>query len=108
MECDRSPRYAGSAHVTLAVTKLAAPAETISREAAITIMTRRSAYAEFAEREKGTLAPGMLADLAVRSQDVYTVPPPMLPATTSVLTVVGSRIIHDELPSARPAGARGR
>ena len=67
----------------------------------MTMLTRGSAYAEFAEREKGTLAPGMLADLAVLSQDVFTVPPSALPGTTSVLTVVGGKIVYDQLSSVR-------
>ena len=79
----------------LAVAKPALPAEAVSREVAITMLTRGPAYAEFAEREKGTLAPGMLADIAVLSQDVFTVPPPMLPATRSVLTIVGGRIVYE-------------
>jgi predicted amidohydrolase YtcJ len=88
----RNPFY----HVMVAVTRPAASAEAISREAAITMLTRGSAYAEFAEREKGTLAPGMLADLAVLSQDVFRVDPSMLPATRSVLTIVGGRIVYDD------------
>ena len=59
--------------------------------------TRGSAFAEFAEREKGTLAPGMLADIAVLSQDIFTVPARALPGTTSVLTIVGGKIVRDEL-----------
>ncbi|HET7456111.1 MAG TPA: amidohydrolase [Gemmatimonadaceae bacterium] len=74
-------------------------AQAITREQAVTIYTRGSAYAEFAEREKGTLAPGMLADLAVLSQDIFTVPAAALPGTTSVLTVVGGRIVRDVLTS---------
>jgi predicted amidohydrolase YtcJ len=73
------------------------PGEAISREAALTILTRGGAYAEFAEGEKGTLAPGMLADLAVLSQDIFTVPLPALPRTTSVLTVVGGRVVFNAL-----------
>ncbi|GLC24375.1 amidohydrolase [Roseisolibacter agri] len=84
----------------VAVTAPARPGEAVSREEAVTILTRGSAYAEGMEREKGTLAPGMLADLAVLSQDVFTVPPAALPATTSVLTVVGGRIVHDALARA--------
>ena len=42
------------------------PPEAISREQAVVAYTPGSAYAEFAEKTKGTLAPGMLADLAVR------------------------------------------
>jgi len=79
-------------------------AQALTREQAVTMYTRGSAYAEFAEREKGTLAPGMLADLAVLSQDVFTVPADALPATTSVLTIVGGRVVRDE--RARQGGAR--
>lgn len=37
--------------------------------------TRTSAYAEFSEKDKGTREPEKLADLAVLSQDIFTVPP---------------------------------
>lgn len=76
--------------------------EAVTREQAVIAYTRGSAYAEFAERDKGTLAPGMLADLAVLSQDIFTVPPPALPGTTSVLTLVGGRIVHDALTGGPP------
>jgi predicted amidohydrolase YtcJ len=67
----------------------------VSRELVITAYTRGSAYAEFAERDKGTLAPGMLADLAVLSQDIFTVPAEVLPGTESVLTIVGGKTAYD-------------
>lgn len=57
----------------------------------MTAYTRGSAYAEFAEGEKGTLAPGMLTDLVVLSQDIFTVASQALPGPTSVLTLVGGR-----------------
>jgi predicted amidohydrolase YtcJ len=41
------------------------PREAISREQAVTAYTLTAAYAEFAEKEKGSLEPGKLADLAV-------------------------------------------
>jgi predicted amidohydrolase YtcJ len=71
------------------------PPEAMSREQAVIAYTRGSAFAEFAEHEKGTLASGMLADLAVLSQDVFTVPPPELPKTTAVLTMIGGRIVWE-------------
>ena len=71
------------------------PAESVTREQAVIAYTRGSAYAEFAEREKGSLAPGMLADLAVLSQDIFTVPSQALPATTSVLTMIGGDVVCD-------------
>ena len=81
--------------------------EAITRERAVRLMTRDAAYAEFTEREKGTLAPGMLADLAVLSQDVFTVPAAALPATRSVLTLIGGRVVHDQLaPASTPQTER--
>ena len=47
-----------------------------------------SAFAERLEAKKGMLVPGQLADLAVLSQDVFTIPAQALPATRSVLTEV--------------------
>jgi predicted amidohydrolase YtcJ len=37
----------------------------------------------------------MLADLAVLSQDIFAIPVESLPATESVLTMVGGRVVHD-------------
>ena len=53
-----------------------------------------SAYAEFQEREKGTLAQGKFADIAVLSQDIFTVPASDLPKTVSLLTMVGGKVIY--------------
>lgn len=71
------------------------PGEALSMEEAVTAYTRGSAYAEFQEWQKGALRPGYLADLAVLSQDVFTAPPPALPATTSLLTLVGGEVVWD-------------
>ena len=71
------------------------PGESITREQAVTAYTLTSAYAEFAEKDKGSLEPGKLADLAVLSQDIFTIPPDDLPKTMSVLTIVGGKIIYD-------------
>jgi len=71
------------------------PPEAISVQEAVTAYTRGSAYAEFQEEHKGTLAPGKVADLVVLSQDVFTVPPPAIPATFSLLTMVDGQIAWD-------------
>ena len=71
------------------------PSESISRPQAVEAYTSGSAFAEFAEREKGMLKAGMLADLAVLSQDIFSVTPNALPETRSVLTIVDGRIVHD-------------
>jgi hypothetical protein len=70
-------------------------AQAITREQAVTAYTLTAAYAEFAERDKGSLEPGKLADLAVLSEDIFHVPPDELPKTRSVLTMVGGKIVYD-------------
>jgi predicted amidohydrolase YtcJ len=71
------------------------PSEAITREQAVIAYTRTSAYAEFGEKEKGTLEPGKLADLAVLSQDIFKVATADLPKTESVLTLVGGKVVYD-------------
>ena len=71
------------------------PSEALTREQAVIAYTAGSAYAEFEEHHKGRLAPGQLADLAVLSQDIFTVPFFLLPNTQSVLTLVDGRIVWD-------------
>lgn len=57
--------------------------------------TLTSAYAEFADKEKGSLEADKLADLAVLSQDIFTVSLEQLPSTTSVFTMVGGKVVYD-------------
>lgn len=71
------------------------PSEAITREQAVIAYTLTSAYAEFAEKDKGSLEPGKLADLAVLSRDIFTVDASDLPKTESVLTMVGGKIVYD-------------
>jgi predicted amidohydrolase YtcJ len=70
-------------------------AEGITREEAVDAYTRGSAFAEFAENDKGTIAAGKLADVAVLSQDIFRVPLDVLPDTKSVLTIVDGKIAYD-------------
>ena len=71
------------------------PAEAITREQAIVAYTRGAAAAEFAEDKKGTIAVGSMADLAMLSQDVFKVPTNDLPKTSSVLTILGGRVVYE-------------
>ena len=72
------------------------PAQAMTREQAVSAYTLGSAWAELMETQKGTLSPGMLADLAILSQDIFTAPPDALPGTVSVLTLVGGRVVHEQ------------
>ena len=71
------------------------PGEGLSMEEAVTAYTRGSALAELEARRKGMLRRGFLADLAVLSQDIFTIPPPEVPETVSLLTVVGGEVVWD-------------
>lgn len=56
---------------------------------------RKNAFAKFKEKEKGTLTTDILADLAVLSQDIFTIPADQLPATTSILTMIDGKIVYE-------------
>jgi len=82
-------------NIMLACVHPGRPAEALTREQAVEAYTRGAAFAEFAEADKGTLETGKLADLAVLSQDIFTVPLPELPKTMSVLTLVGGTTVYE-------------
>jgi predicted amidohydrolase YtcJ len=84
-------------NVMFAITHANNPAEAITREQAVAAYTSWSAFAEFTERDKGRLAPGMVADVAVLTQDIFAVAVNQLPATGSALTVVNGRVVRDAL-----------
>jgi predicted amidohydrolase YtcJ len=73
------------------------PNENITREQAVIAYTKTNAFAEFKEKEKGMLKKDMLADLAVLSQDIFTISNQQLPATTSVLTVIDGKIVYKQI-----------
>jgi len=84
-------------NVMFAITHPNNPREALSREQAVIAYTAGSAYAEFAERDKGRIAPGLLADVAVLTQDVFSVEVNRLPAIQSALTIVSGRIVRNTL-----------
>jgi hypothetical protein len=71
------------------------PEQKLNMEQAIAAYTTGSAFAEFAEKEKGTLAPGMLADLVVLDMDITSVPPEKILATKVLRTVVGGKTVYE-------------
>lgn len=82
-------------NIMLACTHPDRPLEALTREQTVVAYTSTAAYAEFAEKDKGTLAPGKLADLAVLSQDIFEVSFDDLSKTVSVLTLVGGKVAWD-------------
>ncbi len=72
------------------------PQERLSIAAAIRCHTYESAYAEFAEKEKGMIEVGMLADLVVHPKDLLTVEPKEILTTEPVYTIFNGRIIYQK------------
>lgn len=70
------------------------PAENLTMQQAVTAFTKTNAYAEFREWEKGMLVKGMLADLVVLSQDIFTIPANKILSTKSVLTMIDGKIVY--------------
>jgi predicted amidohydrolase YtcJ len=70
--------------------------ERLSVEQAIAAYTRGGAYARFSENRIGTLEPGKEADLAVLSQDVFSLSPEEIGKTRVVMTLVGGKTVFDE------------
>jgi predicted amidohydrolase YtcJ len=69
------------------------PAEKISVAEAVRAFTAGSAYAEFEEKRKGTIGVGMLADLVVLSDDIFTIDPPRIRQTKVEMTIFNGRVV---------------
>ena len=65
----------------------------LSVEEALTAYTRTAAFASFAEHDRGTIAPGMLADLTVIDRDLRTIPPAEIRNAKIVRTIVGGKTV---------------
>jgi predicted amidohydrolase YtcJ len=70
------------------------PGERISVFDAVRAYTQGSAYAAFSDSRVGTLEVGKLADLAVLSQDIFSLPPDAVGKTRVVTTMVGGKIVY--------------
>jgi predicted amidohydrolase YtcJ len=72
------------------------PEERLDLNQAIEFYTLGSAYAEFAEDRKGSIAAGKLADLVVLSKDLFSIPAREILTTTPVMTIVGGRVVYEK------------
>jgi predicted amidohydrolase YtcJ len=71
------------------------PAQKLNIEQAIAAYTTGAAFAEFAEKQKGKLEPGMLADFVVLDQDITAALPPKILAAKVLRTVVGGKTVYE-------------
>lgn len=73
------------------------PEQKITLDEAICAYTVGSAFAEFAEKSKGGLTPGKLADLVMLDRDIYQAPPAELKQTRVVLTVMDGQVVYESV-----------
>lgn len=71
------------------------PEQRMTREEALRAYTASNAYAGFEEDLKGRLKPGMLADIAVLSRDIMSVPEDSIPDTRVVYTILGGKVVYE-------------
>jgi predicted amidohydrolase YtcJ len=70
------------------------PGERISIEDAIRAYTYNTAYANFEEQLKGSIAVGKLADLTVLSKNLLKIPAREILNTETIYTVVGGKVVY--------------
>jgi predicted amidohydrolase YtcJ len=77
------------------------PQERLDIAEAIRCYTAESAYASFEEKEKGRIAPGMLADLVVHTRDLLTIKPEEILQTETAMTIFDGRVVYERAASGR-------
>jgi predicted amidohydrolase YtcJ len=83
---------------TLGGTKLQGDRNLLDRTEALRLYTSGAAWMSSEEEKKGTLAAGKLADLAILSQDYFSVPVDDIKNLESVLTMVGGKVVYGAGP----------
>jgi predicted amidohydrolase YtcJ len=86
--------YAAVTRKNEAGTKEYFPEQKLTIQQALAAYTTGSAYAQFAEHEKGTLALGMLADFVVLDRDLTAIPASEILKTQVLRTVVGGKTVY--------------
>src|SRR4051812_45672873 len=71
------------------------PEQKISVDETIRAYTVGSAYAEFMEKKKGTLAPGYLADMVIVDRDIYSEEPSDIDKARVTMTMTDGRIVFE-------------
>ena len=72
------------------------PEQRLTLEEALRAYTQGSAYAEFQEKVKGTIAPEKLADMVVLSADLFSIPANRIKDERVIVTIVGGEVVYQE------------
>jgi predicted amidohydrolase YtcJ len=68
--------------------------ERMKLESAVAAYTSAGAYASFDEQRKGTITPGMLADLVVLTDDIFSAPASRLATTGVAVTIFDGKVVY--------------
>jgi len=71
------------------------PEQKLTVAEAVHAYTMGSAYAEFQEKEKGSITPGKLADMVLLSDDIFSIDPVKIRDAKVLKTIVGGKVIWD-------------
>jgi predicted amidohydrolase YtcJ len=71
------------------------PEQKLTLKEAIEAYTMGSAYAEFREKEKGSLTPGKLADVVILDTDLFSIAPEKIKDAAVRWTIVGGKIVYE-------------
>jgi predicted amidohydrolase YtcJ len=72
------------------------PEEKITLAEAIEAYTMGAAFAEFQDREKGSIAPGKLADMVILSDNIFNLKPEAIRNVKVKTTIVGGKVVYGE------------
>ena len=72
------------------------PEQRISMAEAVEGYTLGAAYAEFAEKDKGSITTGKLADLVMLGEDVLRIDPAAVRTAQVAMTMVGGKVVYEK------------
>ena len=78
------------------------PEEKLTVAQTVDAYTMGSAYAEFQEKDKGSITAGKLADLVILSDDIFTIDPRLIREVKVDTTVVGGTVVFERNPQPAP------
>ena len=71
------------------------PEQKLTVTEALQAYTMGSAYAEFQDKEKGSITPGKLADMVLLSDDILSIDPVKIRDAKVLQTIVGGKVVWD-------------
>jgi hypothetical protein len=71
------------------------PEQKLTVAEAVDAYTMGSAFAEFQDKEKGSITPGKLADMVLLSDDIFSIEPDKIKDVRVSRTIVGGKVVWD-------------